>query len=292
MQSPTESDNKIPLSDASYAPLSSHDGSSPTDEALVRHRVSELPIGHQLSEVAREEKFHHVGFKQLEAIGSASASLGLISTLVFSLCISNIDDSAPMRTSFVCLATTNSIYTTCYSVLEYYYTQMFIGVERYMENRVGLDADESLDARIELVSKVRAVFSTFNRLRAAARNSMWMGLLCLVASAMAQVNPFTDTIATNMSSSALAGSFFACWLLCVGPGWYLTKAPDFAIQSCVCLAGIFFMYIEDTYVKSGRPSIQVVSCLILASSVIIVPYTVMCFRGPLMHLVAKYVEVY
>eukprot|EP00747_Dinoflagellata_sp_TGD_P139685 gnl/TRDRNA2_/TRDRNA2_175927_c0_seq1.p1 gnl/TRDRNA2_/TRDRNA2_175927_c0~~gnl/TRDRNA2_/TRDRNA2_175927_c0_seq1.p1 ORF type:complete len:184 (-),score=25.42 gnl/TRDRNA2_/TRDRNA2_175927_c0_seq1:530-1081(-) len=141
-----------------------------------------------------EDEFDHIGFGYLEAIGAASASLGLISTLVFSLCIGNLanvdPDLQPNKSSFLAASSSLSTYTMCYSLLEYYYIQMFLGVERYIKGRVADDTADAVKERAELVKKVRAVFATFNRMRGAARNCMWLGLVSLVLSSMAHVQPF------------------------------------------------------------------------------------------------------
>mmetsp|Transcript_10710 Transcript_10710/g.22129 ORF Transcript_10710/g.22129 Transcript_10710/m.22129 type:complete len:259 (-) Transcript_10710:174-950(-) len=242
-----------------------------------------------------EDQYDHVGFGHLEAIAGASASLGLISTLVFSLCISCMTgvqiSETPIKMKFACLAAYFSTYTTCYSLLEYYYSQMFIGVERYLGGRVAGDEATILKDRVELVTEVQAVFATFNTMRAAARNSMWMGLLCLVISAMTDVNPF-DGIVPEMSSSASTCFFFTCCLAMVGPAWYLTSSRDFALYCQVCAGGIVATAAEAFLVRSSFPFARLVAFLILLAAIGVVPFTVMSFRGPLLDLVKKYVSVY
>jgi hypothetical protein len=224
--------------------------SESTHEPLVAQREC---AGEVTEERASEELVDHVGFGHLEALSGASASLGLISTLVLSLCISTIVDKKfeEMRLTvmFLCLSTTCSTYTTCYSLLEYYYIQMFVGVERYLGARIDGDTDESLRKRAGLVSEVRSIFASYNVMRAAARNCMWMGLVCLVISAMIHVNPFEE-LAPTMSSSTRTCIFFSIWATLCGSAW-----------------------------------------LILLVVVFIVPYTMSRFRMPLLDLVKKFSNV-
>jgi hypothetical protein len=267
--------------------------------ALEGSTVREQPEAmqsHRNSQSGKEEESHaHIGFGHLEAIGGASASLGLISTLVFSLCIGSLSDvrfeEMPFRMTLLCVATTFSTYTTCYSLLEYYYVQMFMGVERYLQGRVDRDDELIVKDRAELVAKVRQIFSTFNVRRGAARNSMWLGLLSLVLAAATQVNPVEDFVAEVCPSAKIA-LFFFMWLLLVGPAWYVTGAPDFAMYSWICIGGGTALIIETLCLKTTFHAAKFVAFSILMSNIVLVPSTVLSFRKPLLPLVKQYVNVF
>eukprot|EP00928_Gymnodinium_smaydae_P082429 TRINITY_DN65775_c0_g1_i1.p1 TRINITY_DN65775_c0_g1~~TRINITY_DN65775_c0_g1_i1.p1 ORF type:complete len:310 (-),score=28.73 TRINITY_DN65775_c0_g1_i1:56-892(-) len=238
------------------------------------------------------------GFGHLETLGHASASWGLISTLVFSLCISCLSamsetqvTEAPIKTIFICLATAFSTYTTCYSLLEFYYIQMILGVNSDLDDRPNMDKDILLATRRHLVAEVRAIFATFNGKRSAARNAMWMGLLCLIVSSMTQVNPFQSAMPT-MSSSATAGTFFGSFLLIVGPAWYATRTRDFLAYCFICIAGLLAATVDVMLVCSAFPTAKLVAFLILLSTVIAVPILVLAFRAPLIGVVQQHVRVY
>lgn len=86
-----------------------------------------------------ENAYEHVGMDHLSSLGDASASLGLISTLVLSICISSIIEfhvaNHEVSDLFLTLGTIGSTYTTTYSLLEYYYVQTLKGVDNFIAQR-------------------------------------------------------------------------------------------------------------------------------------------------------------
>lgn len=256
-----------------------------------------------------EERYEHMGFGHLEALASSSSSLGLISTLVFSLCIGNLSETqstsdAPIKTVFSCLATVFSCYTTCFSLLEYYYIQTFVGVDHYMAGRVAVrgkdvaklaseteDEGAALASRVKLVTDVRGVFGSLNSMRAIARNSMWLGLLSLVFSAATQID-IIKQIGAKWSPAMTMLCFFGCCFCFVGPAWYFVGGLDFGFYVCACAAGVGMMLADIFFFGSEYPWADIVALLILCSAVIVVPYTVLSFRKPLMPIVKKYIHVY
>jgi len=169
-----------------------------------------------------EDTYEHVGLVHLEAIGGASASLGLISTLVFSICLGSVLQKdikglakTPLVMLYLAVSTSMSAYTTCYSLLEYYYAQMFKGVDSFISNRLTEGTRSSTTniaankERAQLVKNVRAIFSTFNAKRGAARNSMWLGLLCLILSMMAHLDTWSEIApGIELTSSMISALFF------------------------------------------------------------------------------------
>jgi len=89
---------------------------------------------------AREEQYLHVGLDHIAAIGDASASLGLISTLVLGIGVDSVMQmdrvSHAWKHLFLTLGISFSCYTTIYSLLEYYYVQTLRGVDTFMASRV------------------------------------------------------------------------------------------------------------------------------------------------------------
>jgi len=240
-----------------------------------------------------EDDCDHIGFGQLEALAGSSSSLGLISTLVFSLCIDKIGDlsskAEPLKFNYLSLATAFSTYTTCYSLLEYYYIQVFIGVDRFMGRRVNTGA--VVADRAKLNRDVRVIFANLNTQRGAARNSMWLGLLSLVASSIVHIDLVTS-VTQDLTPSAASCCFFCSVLCLVGPAWYATGSPDFKFHTCVALAGAFGTAAEVKFVGSKFIVSDVVAMSVLACTISIVPYTVMSFRGPLAPLVRAYSHVH
>jgi hypothetical protein len=168
---------------------------------------------------------------------------------------------------------------------------MFVGVERYLGARVDGDKDESLRKRAGLVSEVRNKFASYNVLRAAARNCMWMGLVCLVISAMIHVNPFEELVPT-MSSPARTCTFLSIWATLSGCAWFVFGSLDFKLQFVVSICGVLTTTTDMVFIRSGIPFERIVAFLILSVVVFIVPYTMSRFRMPLLDLVKKYSNVY
>merc|ERR1712176_1122563 len=134
-----------------------------------------------------------------------------------------------------------------------------------MDNRIHADVIEEVASdkdRIQLAKKIRTVFSTYNRMRAVARNSMWLGLVCLVASALARFNPLDDAMGNwNQSQSMcfLTGVCFAINSLL----WYVVRTGNFAIYACITAAVCVATGIEDLAVGSDFKTAKLVGFLIL-----------------------------
>jgi len=256
-----------------------------------------------------EELFDHLGLTHLESIGSASSSLGLISTLVFGICLGSMIGTdfhnKPFLLLYLCVATTASAYTICYSFLEFYYTQMFKGVDAFISNRTAKESTTRASImgatkssrvttdRAQLTREVREVFATFNTMRGAARNSMWLGLLSLVFSAMTEIDIMSD-LAPDLetSSSTNAAMFFASFFSIVFGGWYCFRSLDLKVHCLISGCGFIISATDAWFIQSGFPTTKLVGLLILASMIGILPYTVASFRGPLLSQVKKYVDVY
>ena len=130
-----------------------------------------------------------VGIDHVVALGEASASLGLISTLVFSIAISNLIDydAEPTVASSICVlalvaATATSCFVMSFALLEYYYAQMLKS-----RDTAYLGVSDSLSKRAKLKQLADQGMRNVSGLRSLSRNSMWMSLVLLQLAAVAHV---------------------------------------------------------------------------------------------------------
>lgn len=278
-----------------------------TSEAYERPDDASLELLESGASDKEEDTYEHVGLVHLEAIGGASASLGLISTLVFSICLGSVLQKdikglakTPLVMLYLAVSTSMSAYTTCFSLLEYYYAQMFKGVDSFISKRLTERGARSSPTNIavnkeraQLVKNVRAIFSTFNAKRGAARNSMWLGLLCLILSMMAHLDTWSEIApGIELTSSMISTLFFASVLALVGPAWYNFRTPDMAIYTAFSAVGFIACLGESCLIQSKFPTSKLVAFLILLGGLLSVPLTVLAFRRPLLAEVKKYVDVY
>eukprot|EP00406_Dinophysis_acuminata_P067796 CAMPEP_0179286102 /NCGR_PEP_ID=MMETSP0797-20121207/39563_1 /TAXON_ID=47934 /ORGANISM="Dinophysis acuminata, Strain DAEP01" /LENGTH=169 /DNA_ID=CAMNT_0020994965 /DNA_START=1 /DNA_END=507 /DNA_ORIENTATION=- len=144
------------------------------------------------------------GSDHLQAIGDASASLGLVGTLVFSLSIGSAmesvtPDSHNWLALFLSLGITFSTYTMSYSVLEYYYVQTLKSADCYLASTGAAHTYELLPAESSSATPTpgggvsrQAMMNSFNNMRLWARNSMWCSVMSIMAAAVTKINPFME----------------------------------------------------------------------------------------------------
>merc|ERR1712046_432207 len=123
-----------------------------------------------------------------------------------------------------------------------------------------------------------------NRMRGSARNCMWLGLLLLVMSAMAHLNPLESVFEEWSHSGSMCLLFCACFLM-VATAWWKTRTIDFATYSWFCAGLALVTGIEASLIESSYPSGKLTGFIILCAPIVFVPYTVLAFRGPLLMLV-------
>lgn len=168
---------------------------------------------------------------------------------------------------------------------------MFVGVDRYLGGRIGGDTHETLLTRAKLVSEIRSIFATYNVMRAAARNCMWMGLVCLVVSMMLHVDPFEGNKLT-LPPSAKTCTFFIIWAFLSGPAWCMFGSFDFKLQFLVSTSGVVVIVTDIVFFKSGVAFERIVAFLIMSPVIVLVPYTVRTFRSPLLVYVKRFSNVF
>ena len=67
---------------------------------------------------------------------------------------------------------------------------------------------------------------------------MWMGLVCITISCMADTHPFGDL--SSLTHAEITAVFFGVMFSMTAPSWYSTGAADFAIQALLSLAGLLW----------------------------------------------------
>lgn len=250
------------------------------------------------SNIRRESAYEHIGLGQLEAIGTASASLGLISTLVFGLGTALFAETdsieRPVMAHFLSLSMSFSAFTICYSLLEYYYVFMFLGMDKIMSQRQLCEKDYVDKERADFVRDVRSKFAMHNRMRAIARNSMWLGLLCQIMSSMAHANPFVSHLNlfdTWSHSRRMCLVFFGCFLLFF-IAWCRLKSQDFKAYSCLSVAGFLLTGSEALFVGSDYPMGRLTAFVFICTPLYFVPYTVLTFRRPFLRIICRQLSVF
>lgn len=139
-------------------------------------------------EIVEQHQGGLVGVDHIAHLGDASASLGLISTLVFSLAISCLLDMEltgdwpnSVVAGFLIVACATSAFVMSFALLEYYYAQML----KSRDEELKIDGLEEERQRLRFTADkgMQAV----NGLRASSRNCMWGSLILLLFSGVAHV---------------------------------------------------------------------------------------------------------
>lgn len=135
-----------------------------------------------------------VGMDHIVALGDASASLGLISTLVFSIAISNLIayDFEPTFASNVCVlalvgASATSSFVISFAVLEYYYAQMLKS-----KDNLYLALSDASAKRAQLKQIADHGMINVKGLRATSRNCMWFSMVLLQIAGSARVADISE----------------------------------------------------------------------------------------------------
>lgn len=129
-----------------------------------------------------------VGVDHIAHLGDASASLGLIATLVFSLAISCLLEfeltghwANLMVAMFLITACATSAFVMSFALLEYYYAQML----KSRDEELTIDRLEGERQRLRFTADKGMI--AVNGLRAWSRNCMWASLILLLFSGVGHV---------------------------------------------------------------------------------------------------------
>ena len=139
-------------------------------------------------EIVEQHRGGLVGVDHIAHLGDASASLGLISTLVFSLAISCLLDieltgdwSNSAVAGFLIMACATLAFVMSFALLEYYYAQML----KSRDEELKIDGLEEERQRLRFTADKGML--AVNGLRASSRNCMWASLILLLLSGVAHV---------------------------------------------------------------------------------------------------------
>mmetsp|Transcript_95789 Transcript_95789/g.205526 ORF Transcript_95789/g.205526 Transcript_95789/m.205526 type:complete len:273 (-) Transcript_95789:35-853(-) len=249
--------------------------------------------------------------EHITALGDASASLGLIGTLVFGICISASLENGPglqnneMHILFQTLATAYSTYTTTYSLLEYYYAQLLRNLHKAPAKDISSESsapssdtdNASLiqDGQIstsEFTEEVVSAFGGLNSPRHWARNTMWLSVVCLLFSVISKINPMEAfeeleeqvQSADWMSSTEKSCAFFLLLVIINVTVWVGVGGFDFKVYSLVSITGFVLTLANLFLIQSTLRVARLVSCIFLLAAIISVPVSVLRFRRAFSHL--------
>ena len=140
-----------------------------------------------------------VGVEHICALGDASASLGLIATLVFSVAVdilfnSTIEATVPSTIEIFCVAGACACgaFVLSFALLEFYYAQML----KKTDDTLKMQEEEAVAESSSIVVHVKRVtirkaaekaVKLLNPLRARSRNAMWLSLVLLMFGGVAHV---------------------------------------------------------------------------------------------------------
>jgi hypothetical protein len=256
------------------------------------------------------------GLEHLLPIGDASASLGLVSTLVLSITLEKLFSSANnaargSMTLLLAVASAFSTFTTTYSILEFYYIQTLhhaaIREQAREKQRAPqketdgepLESNSSkepfayseLSPYEEFSTKVTGAFAGFNGLRAMARNSMWISLVFMF-SAVVTLLDFTEAFQLNLNRPFKAAAVLAWVTIVVGIS-FLKTTQDYFMYLIGFFSFCFSVCIVDGFIEEDRlPMQQVMTCVVVISAIVIIPLTVGMFRDAFLHMAKLSGDVY
>lgn len=128
---------------------------------------------------------NHALLSSAKSVGEATAIFPVVSTLSFGFAAAELlSQSAAAHASvliLLALSASLSMYTTTYSVLEYYYIVMLTASDTKVQTE-----DAAVAKRDELALKTDAAMRHFVPWRRLARNSLWMSAILILAAGAVQ----------------------------------------------------------------------------------------------------------
>eukprot|EP00966_Prymnesium_polylepis_P043183 1002895-Prymnesium_polylepis.1 len=156
------------------------------------------------------------GVEHIVALGDASASLAVVSTLVFGIAVESLLSSEQsvdaslfvvkmhlLKQGFLLGASSTSSYTMAFSILEYYYAQMIKSKDNTLEDEDDHDSRKELMVRKKLRKKADAGLKSLAPHRRASRNSMWASLICMQGGSL--VTFTTDVVEATHDGEQVPG---------------------------------------------------------------------------------------
>ena len=134
-------------------------------------------------------------------------------------------------------------------------------------------------------------FASLNRMRAAARNSMWMSLVCIL-SAISIFSSHSFKMLAGEDSS-MAALIIMVWMnILLSGGYYMF--PDVFYQYLLYLFAALTVpcAVDALYLKSGFPTLTVLIDVYIVLEISTVPRTVKIFRGTFVEVIKARTEVF
>lgn len=166
----------------------------------------------------------HALITSIEAIGAATAVLPVVSTLVFVFAltslVSRVDHYDAKKTSVSegvimfldAMSASMSLFTTTYSVLEFYYIKMITASDVFKEYskdhiEIGDEMPVLAVQRDDLARLVDSMVMSFEPMRKQARNSLWSSVMVLLLSSVVQIlSTIRMWLAVILSLTLIAGA--------------------------------------------------------------------------------------
>ena len=233
---------------------------------------------------------------EFDHIGDASASLGIVGTLVMAVALDKLlyVDTKPAATLLLALSSAFSAYALTFSVLEFYYVKALLAAKSRSERKLrsAMTSDEGgppkraanidfisrLEAKSAKFAKLEAKFASLSLHRLAARDSMWMSLLCMFSATITLRSDGLDHYFSTMSSSmtALATLLWFDFLL-VG-GWCILGGRLFWQTLILAAACTSVFAVDALHYRSELATIEAMIVFVMLISMAIVLRVVLKFR--------------
>jgi len=258
-------------------------------------------------------KYDSLDMDVITSIGDTAASLGLVSTLVFSIAVNlvlkNEESGKDGQMMCMCLAISTSTYTTTYSLLEYYYTTTIKGLNQYIINevRAGSKADTPKEEQVALSASGSPVqdhgdlmkvcidgFASFNDQRQYAKDAAWGAICSILFSAISKFH-FQGESSNQMSVPVCwKSAVFFCGVLCFLLVIYVLgfKSGDVMMYIAVSAAGLAASSSVAHFYSPEYHMPTHVCSLILSGGVLAVIATVRSYRAHFMPLIQEHAKVY
>mmetsp|Transcript_55516 Transcript_55516/g.148142 ORF Transcript_55516/g.148142 Transcript_55516/m.148142 type:complete len:289 (-) Transcript_55516:314-1180(-) len=263
----------------------------------------------------------------ISSIGDTAASLGLISTLVFSiavtivLSIETVGKEGMMMC--LCVAISTSIYTTTHSLLEYYYTANVKGLSQYIVNEENegntlepskklhraaeqsdlagvsstkIDEERALtiNSHGELMMILLEAFASFNTMRQRARNATWVSISSICFATLFKVG-FQDDDAGQVPHCWSAALFFGGWLFslgCVHASSVTQATLDIKVSVAVSAIGLAISSCAAYFYDPDFDMPRLVCSLALVCGIAGMVKTVKLYRELFIPLIKEHATVY
>jgi hypothetical protein len=249
------------------------------------------------------------------AIGDASSQYGLLSTLVLAISLDKLlareRDAAHLLLVFVAGF---SAYTATYSILESYYIKAVLAAfsrgkvtrmtqttstpmqgsssPRYLEGGY-LDSEEEIETLqiSSFAELITPMFASLNRMRAAARNSMWMSVVCLLSAVSLFSGDTFDMLGSeSQSQQALV---ILIWMdIVLAGGCYLFPDLFYELLFLIFTAITIPCAVDVFYVKSGSRTLHILTNISTVFEILTIARTVKIFRGTFVELIKSRTEVF